>query len=83
MRAAAGAIAARTSATSDLGDAEPERPLDDERGGTALDRRRREVMAVAREAADAEEDAPGPHLAVVVGERADLQAGVLAGRCAE
>ena len=43
----------------DLGHAEPERVLDDQRHGAARDRVGREVVAVAREAAHAEEQRAG------------------------
>ena len=56
----------------DLGHAEPERPADHERGRAARHRVRREVVAVAREAGDAEEQRAGLHHAVVVGEAGDL-----------
>ena len=55
-----------------LGHAEAERARDDERGGSALDRVGREVVPVAGEAGDAEEQGPGLHGTVVVGEAADL-----------
>ena len=56
----------------DLGDAEAERAADDERGRPARDRVGREVMAVAREAGDAEEQRAWLHHAVVEGEAGDL-----------
>ena len=56
----------------DLGHAEAERPGDDERRRPARDRVGREVVAVAGEAGDAEEQGPGLHGTVVVGEAADL-----------
>ncbi len=59
----------------DLGDAQAERSLNDERGGPLLDRLRREVMPVAGEPRDAEEEASRPDGARVVGERRHLDLG--------
>jgi hypothetical protein len=42
--------------------------VDDQRGGTASDRVRPEIMAVAAETADAEEEVTRTHRAVVVGQ---------------
>ena len=52
--------------------AEVERPGDDERRRAAFDRVGREIVAVAREPGDAEEQGPGLHGTVVVGQAADL-----------
>ena len=59
----------------DLGHAETERTLDHERHRAALHGLRGEVVPVALEAADAEEQRPGPRLAAVVGETGDLDVG--------
>ena len=63
--------------------AEPERPADDERRRATLDRVGREVVAVAGEAGDAEEQRPGLDLAVVEGEARDLDVGAVAEQLAQ
>ena len=55
-----------------LGDAEAQRPLDDQRHRATADRVGRELVTVAREAGDAEEQRSGLHGAVVVGQARDL-----------
>jgi hypothetical protein len=55
-----------------LGHAEAERALDDERGGAPGDGVEREVVAVAREARNAEEERSGLDPPVVVGQLRDL-----------
>ena len=67
----------------DLRHAEPERPADHERRRATRDRVRREVMPVAGEAGDAEEQRPGLDLAVVVGEARDLDVGAVAEQLAQ
>ena len=67
----------------DLRHAEPERPADHERRRATLDRVRREVVAVAGEAGDAEEQRPGLDLAVVVGEARDLDVRAVAEQLAQ
>ena len=62
---------------SQLGHAERERTLHDERGGTPRDGVRRVIVAVGGEAADAEEQRPGADPPVVVGQSGDLHAGGL------
>ena len=59
----------------DLRNAEVQRALDDERGRAASDRLGGEVVAVAREPGDAEEQRPGRDRPVVVGEAGDLEFG--------
>ena len=71
-RAAAGAIARAHVVDEDLRDAQPERPLHDQRDGAARDRLGREVVPVAGEARDAEEERARRHGAGVVGERGHL-----------
>ena len=56
----------------DLRHAEPERPRDDERRRAARDGVGREVVAVAGEPRDAEEQRAGPHRAVVVRQAGDV-----------
>ena len=58
-----------------LGHAEAERARDHQRGGPALDGVGGEVMAVTGEAGHAEEQEPGLHETVVVGQAGDLQVG--------
>jgi hypothetical protein len=70
--AAAGAIAARYVGHDHLGDAEPERVVDDERDRTSRDRVRRELVPVAGHPAHAEERRARGHRPVVVGERGDV-----------
>jgi hypothetical protein len=59
----------------DLGDRGAQRVVDDERRRAALDRLGGEVVAVAAEAADAEEDGAGLDHPGVVGERPDVDRG--------
>ena len=56
----------------DLGHAQAQRPLHDKRDGAVRDRPRGEVVAVAAEAGDAEEQHAGPHRAAVVCEPGNL-----------
>jgi hypothetical protein len=55
-----------------LGHVEIERPLDDERRGTRLDGRRREIVAVGPLSREAEQERAGASPAAVVGEVPDL-----------
>ena len=66
-----------------LGDAEPERPRDDERRRAARDRVGGEVVPVAGEAGDAEEQRAGAHRAVVVGQGGDVHVGPVAEQVAQ
>ena len=71
-RAAAGAIAARTSSTSTSGDGQIQRMIDDQRDRAVGDRLGRVAMAVSRKAAHAEEDRTGPDGPRVVGQCGDV-----------
>ena len=57
--------------------------FDDERGGAALDRVGGEVVPVAGEARDAEEQRPGPHRPVVEGQGGDVHVGPVAEQIAQ
>ena len=61
-----------------LGHAEAQRALDDERRRAVPDGGRREMVAVGAEAGHAEEQRPGAHRTAVVGQRGDLDVGVAA-----
>ena len=66
-----------------LGHAEAERPVDDERGGAALHGVGGEVVPVAGEAGDAEEQRPGLHRPVVEGQGGDVHVGPVAEQLAQ
>ena len=68
---------------SNLRHAQAERPLNDQRGGAARHRIRCEVVAVAGEPGHAEEQRPGHHRAVVVGEARHLHVGPVAEQLAQ
>ena len=63
----------------EFGDAELQRPLDDERDGAALDGLGREVVSVAAKAGHAEEERSRLRGAAVIRERADPDRGVRVG----
>ena len=67
----------------DLGHAEPQRPLHDERRRAARDRVRREVVAVTGEAGDAEEQGPLSDEPVVEGQARDDHFGAVPEQLAE
>ena len=66
-----------------LGHAEAERALDDERGRAARHGVGGEVVPVAGEAGDAEEQRAGPHRPVVVGQGDDVHVGPVAEQVAQ
>ena len=77
------AIARPHVVDDDLGHAEPERPLHDERHRAARDRVGREVVPVAREARDAEEQGPGTDEPVVERQARDDHVGAVPEQLAE